>query len=221
MTALTLLFDLDGTLVDTDALHLNAYNALLARWNRSIDIDYYKTHVMGFSDDLIFGELFPGMPAAEYTELAAEKERLFRAQLGAKLTPTAGTADILGYAERVGAKTAVVTNAPRENATMMLNALGLAERFGTLVIGGELEHGKPHPLPYLTALELLGAKAEDAVAFEDSASGVRSASSAGIFTFGMLTAFGEEKLREAGAKTAIKDFGDRGLWEFLERAPSR
>ncbi|OMR79429.1 haloacid dehalogenase, partial [Burkholderia pseudomallei] len=151
MTALTLLFDLDGTLVDTDALHLNAYNALLARWNRSIDLDYYKTHVMGFSDDLIFGRLFPGMPAAEYTELAAEKERTFRAQLGAKLTPTAGTADLLGYAERVGAKTAVVTNAPRENATMMLNALGLADRFGTLVIGGELEHGKPHPLPYLTA----------------------------------------------------------------------
>uniref|UniRef100_UPI000CDD125B HAD family hydrolase n=2 Tax=Burkholderiaceae TaxID=119060 RepID=UPI000CDD125B len=187
----------------------------------SIDLDYYKTHVMGFSDDLIFGGLFPGMPAAEYTELAAEKERTFRAQLGAKLTPTAGTADLLGYAERVGAKTAVVTNAPRENATMMLNALGLADRSGTLVIGGELEHGKPHPLPYLTALEWLGAKAQDAVAFEDSASGVRSASSAGIFTFGMLTALDEEQLREAGAKAVIRDFGDRKLWEFLERAPGR
>lgn len=104
---------------------------------------------------------------------------------------------------------------------MMLNALGLADRFGTLVIGGELEHGKPHPLPYLTALEWLGAKAQDAVAFEDSASGVRSASSAGIFTFGMLTALDEEQLREAGAKAVIRDFGDRKLWEFLERAPGR
>ncbi|HEY1609756.1 MAG TPA: HAD-IA family hydrolase [Paraburkholderia sp.] len=218
MTALTLLFDLDGTLVDTDALHLNAYNALLARWNRSIDIDYYKAHVMGSPDDMIFDGLFPGMSAAEYTELAAEKERLFRAQLGAKLTPTAGTDTILDYAERVGARTAVVTNAPRENATMMLNALGLGERLGPLVIGGELAQGKPHPLPYLTALDLLDAKAEHAVAFEDSASGVRSASSAGIHTFGMLTALSEERLREAGAKGVIADFDDRRLWRFLECA---
>nr|WP_082744037.1 MULTISPECIES: HAD family hydrolase [unclassified Burkholderia] len=171
MTALTLLCDLDSTLIDTDALHLNAYNALRARCDLTIDIDYYKTHVTGFSDDLILGGLSPGMPAAEYTELAAERERLFRAQSGANLTPTAGTEGILGYAERGTAKTAVVTNAPRENATMILNALGLAERFGRLVTGGKLEHGMAHPLPYLTALELLGAKAENAVAFEDLASG--------------------------------------------------
>ncbi|KGX48764.1 putative beta-phosphoglucomutase [Burkholderia pseudomallei MSHR3709] len=52
-------------------------------------------------------------------------------------------------------------------------------------------------------------------------SAVRSASSAGIFTFGMLTALDEEQLREAGAKAVIRDFGDRKLWEFLERAPGR
>ncbi|KVN07008.1 MULTISPECIES: HAD-IA family hydrolase [unclassified Burkholderia] len=216
MAALTLLFDLDGTLVDTDALHLNAYNALLAKWNRSISIDYYKTHIMGFPDNLIFGGLFPEMAEEKYAELAAEKERLFRAQLTTKLTPTAGTEDILAYADRVGAKTAVVTNAPRKNATMMLNALGLTKRFETLVIGGELGHGKPHPLPYLTALEFLGTKAERAIAFEDSISGVRSASSAGIFTFGMSTALDEARLREAGAQEVIANFRDRTLWNLLE-----
>ncbi len=152
MSDITFLFDLDGTLVDTDALHLNAYNTLLARWQRAIDLDYYKTHMMGFPDDMIFGGLFPGMPAAEFTELAAEKERLFRAQLGARLTPTAGTEALLNRIARAGLRSAVVTNAPRENARMMLEALGLGERFETLVIGGELAHGKPHPLPYLTAL---------------------------------------------------------------------
>ncbi|AOK30739.1 MULTISPECIES: HAD family hydrolase [Burkholderia] len=217
MNALTLLFDLDGTLVDTDALHLHAYNALLARWNRSIDVGYYKAHVMGFPDHMIFGGLFPGMPKEEYTALAAQKEQLFRAQLGAKLEPTAGTDDILGYAQRIGAKTAVVTNAPRDNAVMMLDALGLAGRFDALVIGGELEHGKPHPLPYLTALDELGGTAQKAVAFEDSASGVKSASSAGIHTFGMLTALSREQLGEAGAHEFIRDFSDRVLWDYLAR----
>nr|WP_303628865.1 HAD-IA family hydrolase [Burkholderia glumae] len=209
------MFDLDGTLVDTDALHLNAYNTLLARWQRAIDLDYYKTHVMGFPDHMIFGGLFPGMPAAEFTALAAEKEQLFRDQLGARLTPTAGTESLLRRIERAGARSAVVTNAPRENARMMLEALGLAARFETLVIGGELAHGKPHPLPYLTALEALGGDAARAVAFEDSASGVRSASAAGIHTFGMRTALGDTQLREAGAHQTIRDFEDPALAQWL------
>ena len=54
MALCALLFDLDGTLIDTDELHLNAYNQLLARWGRSMDIGYYKAHVMGFPDDMIF-----------------------------------------------------------------------------------------------------------------------------------------------------------------------
>ncbi|MEJ2769385.1 HAD family hydrolase [Mycetohabitans sp. B46] len=215
MTALTLLFDLDGTLVDTDALQLNAYNTLLARWNRSIDLDYYQRHVMGFPDDMIFSRLFPGMPATEYTKLASQKERLFRMQLGNRLTPTAGTQRILDFADRFGIRLAVVTNAPRKNATMMLNALELATRFDTLVIGSELTHSKPHPLPYTTALERLGGNADHAFAFEDSAAGVRSASSAGIFTFGISTALSEDRLREAGAQDVIRNFEDQRLWDRL------
>jgi len=71
MALCALLFDLDGTLIDTDELHLNAYNQLLARWGRSMDIGYYKAHVMGFPDDMIFGGLFPDTPTAQYASLAA------------------------------------------------------------------------------------------------------------------------------------------------------
>ncbi|GAB7539123.1 HAD family hydrolase [Burkholderia sp. 3C] len=216
MSTPTFLFDLDGTLVDTDALHLNAFNALLARWQRSIDLAYYKANVMGAPDSMIFGGLFPGMPVDEYTALAADKEQMFRAQLSARLTPTPGTEALLDHIERTGARSAVVTNAPRENATLMLAALGLDTRFEVLVIGGELEHGKPHPLPYLTALERVGGDAAHAVAFEDSGSGVRSASSAGIHTFGMLTALTDAQLREAGAHDTIRDFADPTLWAWIE-----
>ncbi|MEK6422147.1 MAG: HAD-IA family hydrolase [Burkholderia gladioli] len=216
MSAPTFLFDLDGTLVDTDALHLNAFNALLARWQRSIDLAYYKANVMGAPDSMIFGGLFPGMPADEYTALAADKERMFREQLSARLTPTAGAEALLDHLERIGARRAVVTNAPRENATLMLAALGFDTRFEVLVIGGELAHGKPHPLPYLTALERVGGDAAHAVAFEDSGSGVRSASAAGIHTFGMLTALSDAQLREAGAHATIRDFTDPALWAWIE-----
>ncbi|KVE33249.1 hypothetical protein WS68_12580 [Burkholderia sp. TSV86] len=63
----------------------------------------------------------------------------------------------------------------------------------------------------------LGGTVQKAVAFEDSASGVKSASSAGVHTFGMLTALSREQLGEAGAHESIRDFSDRALWDYLAR----
>ncbi|WP_277590142.1 HAD family hydrolase [Pseudomonas chlororaphis] len=210
-----LLFDLDGTLIDTDDLHLNAYNQLLARWGKSMSLDYYKAHVMGFPDDMIFSGLFPQAPATQYPELAAQKEAMFRAQLR-ETVPVPGVLRTLDYAQAAGIPMAVVTNAPRENAEAMLQGLGIAERFDALVIGGELARGKPDPLPYLTALRLLDASADQALAFEDSLAGVRSAAAAGIHTFGMLSGLEETQLREAGARSIIRDFNDEALWQRLQ-----
>jgi beta-phosphoglucomutase len=110
----------------------------------------------------------------------------------------------------------VVTNAPRANAELMLTGLGLATRFPVLVIGDELAHGKPHPLPYLTGLERLGAAPERALAFEDSLSGIRAAAAAGIHTFGIRTALSDAALLGAGAAAVIDDFTDAALWALLE-----
>ncbi|OWY28233.1 HAD family hydrolase [Herbaspirillum robiniae] len=216
MPITTFLFDLDGTLMDTDALHHAAFNTILARWDRHIGVDDYKTHIMGHANAAIFGYLFPGMPASEYLPLADEKESLFRAQLEKEVAPTPGIAALLDHIDRIGGRRAVVTNAPRANAELMLKASGLAARFDTLVIGDELARGKPDPLPYLTALQLLGARAEEAVAFEDSSSGVKAASAAGLYTFGMLTGLDEARLKAAGAQAAIRDFNDRALWDKVQ-----
>ena len=97
---------------------------------------------------------------------------------------------------------AAVTNAPRLNAEMMLAGLGIAHRFKALVIGDELHHGKPHPLPYLEGLRPLGAEAERSLAFEDSRSGVQSATAAGIATVGMLTSLSHGGRGDRGGRGA-------------------
>ncbi len=209
----TLLFDLDGTLTDTDQLHLEAYRRILAP--RELSEAEYKVQVMGQANAAIMGWMFPGLPAHEHQRLADEKERLFRSMVD-RLHPTPGLMGLLAWAERHGIKTAVVTNAPRDNAELMLAGLGLADRFPVLVIGDELARGKPDPLPYRTALERLDSTPGQALAFEDSRSGVQAAAAAGIETIGMLTGLDEATLKAAGATWTMRDFSDPRFLAKLE-----
>ncbi|HEY0192825.1 MAG TPA: HAD-IA family hydrolase [Kofleriaceae bacterium] len=217
--SLTLLFDLDGTLLDTDPLHFQAFVVLLARHRRpEIDFDLYKTRIMGFGHAAIFALLFPDRPADEHAALAAQKEQLFRDLVGhERIAPRAGLLELLDWADRRGARYGVVTNAPRDNAGLMLRAMGLDARLAEVVYGEELAHGKPHPLPYQTGLSRLAGHADRAIAFEDSLSGVRSASAAGLYTVGVRSSLTDETLRAAGAHHTIDDFADLGLRAELER----
>lgn len=210
----TLLFDLDGTLTDTDALHIEAYRQLLAPHGKSITPDEYKHRIMGATNGDIMRWLLPAQDAEEMSQL---KERLFRAQVDA-LRPTAGLLALLDWAARLGLKTAVVTNAMRPNTELMLGALKLEARFDAIVIADELPRGKPDPLPYTTALEILGARADQAMAFEDSRAGIAAAVGAGVETIGLTTGLAGDTLLAAGASVAIPDFTHPSLFDRLTAA---
>jgi beta-phosphoglucomutase-like phosphatase (HAD superfamily) len=76
---------------------------------------------------------------------------------------------------------------------------------------------KPDPAPYKAALEKLGIGPEEALAFEDSTSGIASAVGAGIPTVGMASTQAAETLEEAGAFVVAEDFADPKLRELLSR----
>jgi beta-phosphoglucomutase len=210
-----LLFDLDGTLTDTDHLHVEAFRILLRDFGRTITLEHYKARIMGHPNDEIMREMFPDETPERRITLSDRKEQLFRDQLET-LTPTPGVLTVLDWADANGVPYAVVTNAPRANAEMMLHGLGLDRRMTELVIGDELERAKPDPLPYRTGLQRLGATAERALAFEDSLPGIRAAHGAGIATYGIRTAHPDAALLGSGAVAAITDFTDAGLWQRLE-----
>jgi HAD superfamily hydrolase (TIGR01509 family) len=210
----SLLFDLDGTLVHTDPVHMKAFNAMLEPFGRQVDEAFYKAHVMGRQNAAIMRDIFPDMPEAERTRLADAKEASFRSMAG-QLEPLEGLRDLLAAAERGGVACCVVTNAPRANASLMLGALGLGERFDVIVIGDEMEQAKPHPLPYLTGLSRLGSDAARSVAFEDSRSGVKAAHAAGLTVVGLATSLEEPELVAAGATLAAPNFTDSRLLDLV------
>jgi HAD superfamily hydrolase (TIGR01509 family) len=209
-----LLFDLDGTLVDTDRIHLEAFNRMLAPFGRSVTVDEYKTAIMGFPNTTIMPRLLPGLDGAEHERLAHEKEEMFRG-MADMLEPLHGLLDLLAWANDKGCAIGVVTNAPRANAEMVLDALGLMERFHTVVIADDLPHQKPHPLPYLTGLERLGSAADRAVAFEDSRSGVTAAHKAGLPVVGITTSLAPAALIEAGAVLAVENYNDPRVLDLV------
>jgi len=129
-----------------------------------------------------------------------------------------GLMALLDRAERGGVPMVAVTNAPRANAELLLTGLGIAHRFKAVVIGDELAHGKPHPLPYLEGLRLAGASAQAALAFEDSRSGIQSATAARIATIGMRTGLSHADLIAAGAIASASAFDDPELIGRVEQA---
>jgi beta-phosphoglucomutase len=211
-----LIFDMDGTLTDSDPVHISAFEALLTPHGHAVDEAFYRERISGRSNNVIFEGLFPDHAPEERDRLADEKEALFR-KLATKLTPLEGLLDVLNWADAQGLRLAVVTNAPRPNLTHTLEALDLDARFPIRVSGEDVVRAKPDPLPYLTALKLLGVNANEAVAFEDSPSGLRAAKAAGLFTFGILTGQTADVLQAEGADATISDFHDPLVRQILEQ----
>jgi phosphoglycolate phosphatase len=221
LSAQALLFDIDGTLADTDALHLEAFNRVFGPRGHSFDRERASRELMGFSNASISERFLPDESPARQAAIIAEKEETFRKLAMGRIQPLPGLMRLLDRADRAGIPMVAVTNAPRPNAEMMLSGLGIVHRFKAVVIGDELDHGKPHPMPYLEGLRAVNAAPALSLAFEDSRSGIQSASAAGIATIGIRTSLGHADMIAAGAVLTAKDFDDPDLISLIDAMISR
>lgn len=210
-----LLFDLDGTLTDSDPVHLAAFNAMLQLRGASLSEDDFRTKVSGKSNDEIARALLPDADAAARRAFIDEKEAMFR-QMATDLAETAGLARLLAYAGERGLKLAIVSNAPADNVAHMTAALGIADRFDFVIHGDAVKHPKPDPFPYREALSRFGLTPAEAIAFEDSVPGIRAAAGAGLPTVAIAGHGAREPLVAAGASLAVRDFDDPALWTFID-----
>ncbi|PAX53980.1 HAD family hydrolase [Brunnivagina elsteri] len=211
---LAILFDLDGTLVNTDPIHFIAWQKMLSKYDIHIDENFYQKKISGGLNPKILADILPQLSPEEAREFAEEKEAMFR-EMAPKLQRLAGLTELLNWANTYEIKLALVTNAPRANALFMLEILELETTFELIILAEDEAAAKPDPIPYRVAVERLGINIENAIALEDSPSGIRSAVGAGIPTIGIASTHNPQKLRELGAFMAIPDFTDLQLWTFL------
>ena len=211
-----ILFDLDGTLADTDSIHFAVWQDILIRFDLDIDRAFYRQRISGRTNSKIIKDIIPQLSLEEAWKLATEKEETYR-RMAKSLLPTPGLDRLIGLTDEASIKRAVVTNAPSENAIYMLKILRLTGTFPTVILAKDAPPGKPDPAPYKLALSRLEIDSNRAIAIEDSAAGILSAVGAGIYTIGITSSHPSKNLLDAGASMTIQDFNDEKLWKLLDK----
>lgn len=205
-----LLFDLDGTLAETDSLHLLAWAHALRLYGVKIDEDFYKKKISGRLNPDVVDELLPELPPTEARKLIETKEAnfLLRAR---DLVPLPGLLNLIEDSHKEGLRLALVTNAPKDNASAILKALNLDGVFDPVVLASNVGVGKPDPALYESALGHLELNNREVLAFEDSPSGIASAVGANIATVGIASTHVPSDLQHAGAGLVVENFTDPRL----------
>ncbi|WP_312295353.1 HAD family hydrolase [Dermacoccus nishinomiyaensis] len=192
------LFDNDGTLVDSTPAVIRSWVA----WARDYDID---PHLLGQHH----GVPASGIIAQIAPHLSPGEAEVALARITAmELADTDGVVALPGAVDAVAAllprRCAVVTSATHELGLARLQAAGIPLP-DVVVTFDDVEHGKPHPDPFLVAAERLGVAAEECLVVEDAPSGLRAAKAAGCATLALTSTTNVANLDATTDADAIVD----------------
>ncbi|MUL49644.1 HAD family phosphatase [Mycobacterium sp. CBMA293] len=175
------LFDMDGTLVDSEKLWDVSMQAFYARFDAVMSPELREASVGGSAENvmrMVYDDL--GLdPAPEAMAESADWLHDYTGELFEQGLPwRPGAQELLETLSASQVPLALVTNTRRELAEQALKTIG-SHYFAVTVCGDEVPDGKPAPDPYLRAAELLGVAPGDCLAIEDSVTGAQSADAAG------------------------------------------
>jgi len=191
-----LLFDLDGTLIDSMPLHHRAWQAWHARHALPFDDAGFFEATAGRSNDEILRDLLPDLDAAERERLIEEKETLYREEAVRSLALIAGADGVFAQGREAGLQLAICTASPLRNMQTAFERFGLDRQVDTITSPadplhgggpGERLRGKPHPDIFLEAARRLGVSPADCIVFEDAPLGIEAARRAGMDAVALTT----------------------------------
>ncbi len=187
------IFDLDGVLVDSEALHVEAWRALFARLGIEVSDEEYAQGVgMADVDWLRWLVARRGLQA-DIASWREEKRALFQRILAADTRPFPGVAELVRRL-RPDFRLAVASNSWRQNIETVLERLGLRDSFDALVGADDVTRHKPHPEAYQVAAARLGLPPAACVVIEDSPLGIQAAKAAGMRCIGITNSLPAERL---------------------------
>jgi len=183
------LWDLDGTLVDSAEFHWLSWRDTMAAEGVSLTYRQFLDTFGQKNDRILPGWLGPGAGADRIRRVGDAKEAEYRRLASVHgLTALPGASSWVRRLHAQGWQQAIASSAPGENVGVMLRALALDGMFEAIVSAEDVTRGKPDPQVFLAAAERLGVPRDRCIVVEDAAVGVQAARSAGMRCIGVSRA---------------------------------
>ncbi len=174
------ILDMDGVLVDSEPLHLEAANRVLNRYGAELTEDE-NTLYLGLDDADFFREMKEKFSIDESVEALSEaREELVLEMIGKGVVPQPGVPELITGLKMRGFLLAVASSSSGPVVKTMLEELGLLNSLDAVVSGDEVEQGKPAPHIFILAADRLGVERPACLVVEDSVNGIKAARAAGM-----------------------------------------
>lgn len=199
----TVIFDLDGLLIDTEIISYRLYCDLTARYGQKMSLEEYIHDYSGRTEVKNMQTLIQtrGLPLSveEGIAFTEQKEKEYF-EKGVDLKP--GAAELLSYLKKRQYQILLASSSSRERAQGVLSQNGIAAFFDRMVFGDEVKRGKPYPDIFVKACEYAKEPPQNCLVLEDSEAGIKAAYAAGIDVICIpdLKEPGQEYERMAAAK---------------------
>lgn len=198
------LWDVDGTLVDTAELHFQAWLKLAQELGKPFTrADFAAT--FGWRNPEIIPKLFGIDSESEVARLGDYKEDLYRGEAAKGIALLPGVQALLDGIAAAGGRQAIGSSAPRRNIELILTITKTASHFGAIIAMEDTQRGKPDPQVFLLGAEKLGVPAERCIVLEDAPAGIQAAKAGGMKAIGVtfIQHHSAEKLKAAGADRTV------------------
>ena len=196
MSAMGVLWDMDGVMVDTGEFHFQAWRKVLAKYEITFSYELHQ-ETFGMNNAGILSLLLGEQLTPEcLSKIADHKEEQFRAAVRGHAEPLPGVHAWLERLQHGGARQGIASSAPVANIDTLIDELGLRGYFDAVVSGADMP-GKPEPTLFLEVARLLDVPPEDCVVVEDAVAGVEAAKRAGMKCIAVTTTNQAEALSAA------------------------
>ena len=219
------IWDVDGTLVDTAELHYQAWCVLAREINRPFTREDF-VGTFGWRNPEIIPKLWGIHDVAEVTALGNRKEDEYREQAKKGLALLPGVRVLMEALAAAGFHQAIGSSAPRNNIELILEMTQIGEHVKAVVSMEDTQRGKPDPQVFLLAAERLGVEPSRCVVIEDAPVGVMAAKAGGMRCVAVTCAghHSIEKLHDAGADLVVPTLNElcvSELHRLMWQRPSR
>ena len=214
-----LIFDMDGTMIDSMPHHTNSWHSFAALHGLTLDVPELMRRTTGRNGMECVRELFgdPEMDEARAWTLVHEKERLYREAFAPIFAEVKGFKTFATQAHARGLKVAVGTAGDIHNVNFALGHLQLDPPPHAIARGDEGFKGKPEPAIFLAAAERLGTTPNRCIVFEDAPLGIEAARRAGMRAVAVCTGHSAAELAGPHVIAAVRDYTELLDSNFLEK----